>query len=237
LVNQKEDLQGKGENLAPTEASIENKDEDSSPAIVAEHKDDTNGQDEARENSAKGTPKGEEDSEDVLQKDAVGEGIACEADHELESPEKTLNTPPVKQEEGLQGEDENPIPTEASREKRDEETSSIKIAEGNDENNRLAEPAENSAKVTAKGEEDLEQVFQKDEPREKIEQLLDVMPEEMEAESSSEKTTCVKEEGIIHNLEETSETEKKEETKAIDDKKEKEAAVGKVNKKIKYLKT
>ncbi|XP_062151446.1 uncharacterized protein LOC133859890 isoform X7 [Alnus glutinosa] len=228
LVNQKEDLQGKGENLAPTEASIENKDEDSSPAIVAEHKDDTNGQDEARENSAKGTPKGEEDSEDVLQKDAVGEGIACEADHELESPEKTLNTPPVKQEEGLQGEDENPIPTEASIEKRDEETSSIKIAEGNDENNRLAEPAENSAKVTAKGEEDLEQVFQKDEPREKIEQLLDVMPEEMEAESSSEKTTCVKEEGIIQNLEETSETEKKEETKAIDDKKEKEAAVGKV---------
>ena len=169
LVNQEEDLQGKGENLAPTEASIENKDEDGSPAIVAEHKDDTNGGDEARENSAKGEPKGEEDSEDVLQKDAVGEGIACEADPELESPEKTLNTPPVKQEEGLQGEDENPIPIEASIEKRDEDTCSIKIAEGNDENNRLAEPAGNSAKITAKGEEDLEQVFQKDEPREQIE--------------------------------------------------------------------
>jgi hypothetical protein len=257
LVNQEEDLQGKGENLAPTEASIENKDEDASPDIVAEHKDDTNGRDEdaspdivaehkddtngrdeARENSAKGAPKGEEDSEDVLQKDAVREGIACEADHELESPEKTLDTPPVKQEEGLQGEDENLIPTEASIEKIDEDTSSIKIAEGNDEKNRLEEPAENSAKVTAKGEEDLEQVFRKDEPREKIEQLLDVMSEEMEAESSSDKTkktTCMKEEGIIQNLEETSETEKKEETKTIDDKKEKEAAVGKVNKRMKSL--
>jgi hypothetical protein len=164
LVNQEEDLQGNGENLAPTEASIENKDEDGSPAIVVEHKDDTNGGEEAGENNAKGDPKGEEDSEDVLQKDAVGEGIACEADPELESPEKTLNTPPVKQEEGLQGEDENPIPTEASIEKRDEDTCSIKIAEGNDENNRLAEPAENS-----EGEEDLEQVFQKDEPREQME--------------------------------------------------------------------
>jgi len=43
------------------------------------------------------------------------------------------------------------------------------------------------------------------------------------------KSTCMKEEGIIQNLEETSEREKREETETTDDKKEKEAAREKVN--------
>ncbi|XP_030953848.1 uncharacterized protein LOC115976593 isoform X36 [Quercus lobata] len=226
LLNLEEDLHVDGEDLAPTEASIENKDEDSSLVKVAEHKDGNNRQDEARENNADGTPKGEEDSEHVLQKDAVDESIACETDHEVEKHEKALNTPLAKQEECLQGQDENMIPTEASIEKRDGEISSTKIAEGNDGINRVAEAEGNSVKETAKGGEELEPVFQRD-ANEKLEQLLDVTPEEMEAESSSEnmkKSTCMKEEGIIQNLEETSEREKREETETTDDKKEKEAA-------------
>ncbi|XP_075673421.1 uncharacterized protein LOC142642856 isoform X3 [Castanea sativa] len=226
LLNLEEDLHVDGEDLAPTEASIENKDEDSSLVKVAEHKDGNNRQDDARINNADGTPKGEEDSEHVLQKDAVDESIACETDHEVEKHEKALNTPLAKQEECLQGQDENMIPTEASIEKREGEMSSMKIPEGNDGINRVAEAEGNSVKETAKGEEELEPIFQRD-ANEKLEQVLDVTPEEMEAESSGEnmkKTTCMKEEGIIQNLEETSETEKREETETIDDKKEKEAA-------------
>ncbi|KAM3761373.1 hypothetical protein ACB098_01G263700 [Castanea mollissima] len=226
LLNLEEDLHVDGEDLAPTEASIENKDEDSSLVKVAEHKDGNNRQDEARINNANGAPKGEEDSEHVLQKDAVDKSIACETDHEVEKHEKALNTPQAKQEECLQGQDENMIPTEASIEKRDGEMSSMKIAEGNNGINRVAEAEGNSVKETAKGEEELEPVFQRD-ANEKLEQVLDVTPEEMEAESSGEnmkKTTCMKEEGIIQNLEEASETEKREETETIDDKKEKEAA-------------
>ncbi|KAL0014384.1 hypothetical protein SO802_001453 [Lithocarpus litseifolius] len=223
LLNLEEDLHVDGEDLAPKEASIENKDEDSSLVKVAEHKDGNNRQDEARENNADGTPKGEEH---VLQKDAVDESIACGTDHEVEKHEKALNTTLAKQEECLQGQDENMIPTEASIEKRDGEMSSMKIAEGNDGINGVAEAEGNSVKETAKGEEELELVFQRD-ANEKLEQVLDVRPEEMEAESSSKnmkKTTCMKEEGIIQNVEETSETEKREETETTDDKKEKEAA-------------
>ncbi|XP_050271118.1 uncharacterized protein LOC126714798 isoform X43 [Quercus robur] len=226
LLNLEEDLHVDGEDLAPTEASIENKDEDSSLVKVAEHKDGNNRQDEAKENNADGTPKDEEDSEHVLQKDAVDESITCETDHEVEKHEKALNTPLAKQEECLQGQDENMIPTEASIEKRDGEISSTKIAEGNDGINGVAEAEGNSVKETAKGGEELEPVFQRD-ANEKLEQLLDVTPEEMEAESSSEnmkKSTCMKEEGIIQNVEETSKKEKREETETTDDKKEKEAA-------------
>ncbi|KAL4653361.1 hypothetical protein ACB092_01G297600 [Castanea dentata] len=226
LLNLEEDLHVDGEDLAPTEASIENKDEDSSLVKVAEHKDGNNRQGEARINNADGTPKGEADSEHVLQKDAVDESIACETDHEVEKHEKALNTPLAKREECLQGRDENMIPTEASIEKREGEMSSMKIAEGNDGINGVAEAEGNSVKEIAKGEEELEPVFQRD-ANEKLEQVLDVTPEEMEAESSGEnmkKTTCMKEEGIIQNLEETSETEKREETETTDDKKEKEAA-------------
>jgi hypothetical protein len=229
LLIQEEDLHVEGEDLAPTETSIKNKDEDTPPVIAAEHKDDNNRQDETRENNAKGTTKGEEDSEHVVQKDAVEESIACETDHEDEKHEKALNTPLVKQEGCLQGQDENMIATEASTETRDEETSSMKIAEGNDDINQVAETAGNSVKGKGKGEEDTEQVFQKNEPGEKLEQLLDVTPDEMETESSTEeakKTTCIKEEGIIQNLEETSETEKREE----------EAAREKVNSRIQTLK-
>ncbi|XP_041003759.1 titin isoform X15 [Juglans microcarpa x Juglans regia] len=232
LVNQEEDLQVEGENLAPTEASMENKDEDIPPVKMAGHKAENNMQDEDRENSPKGTPK-VEDSEHSLSKDAQ-EIIGCEADREIEGLEKFDNSPLVNQEVFLQREGENLISKEASVERRDENTSYMKIAKGNnnDDNDGLAaEAADISVKATGKGEENLEEVLQKDEPGKEPEQLLDVVSEDKEAEYILEKmenTTLVKEEGIIQNLEETSEVEKKEETKTVDDKKEKEAAIEKV---------
>ncbi|XP_035549585.1 titin-like isoform X20 [Juglans regia] len=232
LVNQEEDLQVEGENLAPTEASMENKDEDIPPVKMVGHKAENNMQDEDRENSPKGTPK-VEDSEHSLSKDAR-EIIGCEADREIEGLEKFDNSPLVNQEVFLQREGENLISKEASVERRDENTSYMKIAKGNDNDDNdglAAEAADISVKATSKGEENLEEVIQKDEPGKQPEQLLDVVSEDKEAEYILEKmenTTLVKEEGIIQNLEETSEVEKKEETKTVDDKKEKEAAIEKV---------
>ncbi|KAG6720035.1 hypothetical protein I3842_03G038100 [Carya illinoinensis] len=233
LVNQEEDLQVQGEHLVPTEASMENKDEDIPNVKMAGHKAENNMQDEDRENSPKGTPK-VEDSEHSLNKDARGEIIGCEADHEIESLEKIDSSPLVNQEVFLQGEGENLISKEASEERRDEDTSYMKIANGNDNDDNdgvAAEAADISVKATTKGEENLDQVLQKDEPGKQPEQLLDVVSEDKEPEYILEKmenTTLMKEEGIIQNLEETLEVEKKEETKTVDDKKEKEAAIEKV---------
>ncbi|XP_042969915.1 titin isoform X6 [Carya illinoinensis] len=233
LVNQEEDLQVQGEHLVPTEASMENKDEDIPNVKMAGHKAENNMQDEDRENSPKGTPK-VEDSEHSLNKDARGEIIGCEADHEIESLEKIDSSPLVNQEVFLQGEGENLISKEASEERRDEDTSYMKIANCNDNDDNdgvAAEAADISVKATTKGEENLDQVLQKDEPGKQPEQLLDVVSEDKEPEYILEKmenTTLMKEEGIIQNLEETLEVEKKEETKTVDDKKEKEAAIEKV---------
>ncbi|KAG7985693.1 hypothetical protein I3843_03G039700 [Carya illinoinensis] len=233
LVNQEEDLQVQGEHLVPTEASMENKDKDIPNVKMAGHKAENNMQDEDRENSPKGTPK-VEDSEHSLNKDARGEIIGCEADHEIESLEKIDSSPLVNQEVFLQGEGENLISKEASEERRDEDTSYMKIANCNDNDDNdgvAAEAADISVKATTKGEENLDQVLQKDEPGKQPEQLLDVVSEDKEPEYILEKmenTTLMKEEGIIQNLEETLEVEKKEETKTVDDKKEKEAAIEKV---------
>lgn len=211
LVNQEEDIERQGKNLAPTEVSMENKNE-------------------AQQNMLNVTAI-VEDSKHVLQKDVLGESISSDADYEVESPEELPNTPLVKQEQGLQGELKDLIPTEASIEKRDEDTSSMKIAEGNNDNNGLADAADHSARITAKGEEASEQVFQKDEPGDKLEQLKGRMSKEIEEESSSEKTTkttFMQEEGLTQNLEQASATEKKE-AQILDDNTENEAAAKKVN--------
>ncbi|KAG6720036.1 hypothetical protein I3842_03G038100 [Carya illinoinensis] len=140
----------------------------------------------------------------------------------------------MHEERSLAGEGENLISKEASEERRDEDTSYMKIANGNDNDDNdgvAAEAADISVKATTKGEENLDQVLQKDEPGKQPEQLLDVVSEDKEPEYILEKmenTTLMKEEGIIQNLEETLEVEKKEETKTVDDKKEKEAAIEKV---------
>lgn len=64
--------------------------------------------------------------------------------------------------------------------------------------------------VVSKDEEDQQQASQKDEPREKLEDLLHVTPKETDTEPSngiSREITCVEVEGAVQNVDETTETE------------------------------
>ncbi|XP_065626016.1 uncharacterized protein LOC136066080, partial [Quercus suber] len=143
LAKQEEGLQGEVEHLVSTEASAENGDEDTSSVKVTEDNNDNDnnniGLAEATGNSAKVTPQGEEDSEEGLQIDETASIV-------VESQENILTAALVKQKEALQEEGENLDSTEASIKNNDEETYSIKMAEENDENNKLAETTETSVK-------------------------------------------------------------------------------------------
>eukprot|EP00261_Vitis_vinifera_P039243 XP_019080486.1 PREDICTED: golgin subfamily B member 1 isoform X3 [Vitis vinifera] len=130
--------------------------------------------------------------------------------------EKILDTSMVKPKESLQGEGENQVPIEISREERRDEHRYSVVDEDNDDNTGLVEVKYSGKEETSKGEENTEWISQKDETGEKLEQSINVMSKVTEAINSSEyteKITYIEEEQAIQDVEETFEKEETNDTK------------------------
>ena len=117
-----------------------------------------------------------------------------------------VDTSSLKQEESREEEVKHIDQAEVSiEEKNFEEIYATELAKDEDESK--------VADVASKGEEDQQQAIQKDEPAEKLENLLPEMPTQTETETSTEDTrhiTDVDVDETSQNLEETAELEKVE---------------------------
>ncbi|XP_061973263.1 uncharacterized protein LOC133695320 isoform X4 [Populus nigra] len=111
-----------------------------------------------------------------------------------ESPDSTLQASLLKEQESLQTEN-----LTAEAEEKDEDGSSIRKDEDEDNDDGLKEVKECSEKETLKGEEDVEQILQMDEPGENLERsasMISAETEEVALNKTTQKTKKEMDEGV-----------------------------------------
>eukprot|EP00261_Vitis_vinifera_P005776 XP_002272929.2 PREDICTED: golgin subfamily B member 1 isoform X2 [Vitis vinifera] len=183
--------------------------EDSKEQTIADSVEGTPGSTK-EENFTDNEKQDEKCKEEIFESSEMARAVEC-----VES-EKILDTSMVKPKESLQGEGENQVPIEISREERRDEHRYSVVDEDNDDNTGLVEVKYSGKEETSKGEENTEWISQKDETGEKLEQSINVMSKVTEAINSSEyteKITYIEEEQAIQDVEETFEKEETNDTK------------------------
>ena len=139
------------------------------------------------------------------------ESIAHETSETTEIPKEILDTSPVKHEEKFLSEGKI---TEASlEEKKEEDISSVIVAEEKSNGNELVDAKEDTAKKPLKNEADLDHILQKNESGEKLEQSLSMSDGIEIFSSNADESPCSMVEQASENLEETAQTEENNEAK------------------------
>ncbi|XP_024029532.1 titin isoform X3 [Morus notabilis] len=203
-ATQKEEYEDKLENLpcvTPEETKAETSTENARSITSMEVEGTAQNLEETSETEKTKDIDNTNDSEKEIPRELETAYVDEEVEHFVESSS-------INQDEIPQDESKYLDQVEAPTENIVEEIYSTEEVKENDGSK--VEVTEKKVEVVSKDEEDQQQASQKDEPREKLEDLLHVTPEESDTEPSngiSREITCVEVEGAVQNVDETAETE------------------------------